>query len=297
MKLLLLLLFIFGSLDSKLYHVINEARHQKVAFDVPSTVLFDAVKQAFAEISAVDSPCDHALMHRLNKLLKPLGMRFVKVKDNNEEFYVLKERKGMYYGRGIYVVRCAKNARPICIQAPHSFFDQKTLPIAFELFKQTRARFFMTNTIHRYKGRLGEVPGSDMEHPADCAHNKRLLFQAVTEGIFTGSPATLFVQIHGFKKKVDDAFDVIVSTGNKKDFYLAARFAKLLKQLPFKIGVYGRDAHRLGALSNVQGRFINLHKGNFLHIENSAETRMEFLNQPRLLQVLTRALIELINEP
>lgn len=294
---LLLLLFIFSSFDSKLYRVINKSRHHKVAFDVPSTVLFNGVKQAFAEVSAVDSPCEPALINRLNKQLKPMGMEFVKIKDNVEEFYVLKERKGMYYGRGIYVVRCERNARPICIQAPHSFFDQKTLPIAFELFKQSRARFFMTNTLHRYKARSGEVPGSDMEHPADCAHNKRLLFQAVTEGIFTGSPTTLFVQIHGFKKRGEDDFDMIVSTGDKKDFYLADRLVKLLKQLPFKIGVYGRDAHRLGALSNVQGRFINLHKGNFLHIENSAETRMEFLNQPGLLQVLARALIELVNEP
>ncbi|WP_129349558.1 hypothetical protein [Sorangium cellulosum] len=49
-------------------------------------------------------------------------------------------------------------AAPLLVEAPHTFFDQGTLPLALAVFEAQRARALLINTSHRYGGR--PRPGS-----------------------------------------------------------------------------------------------------------------------------------------
>ncbi|KYF70946.1 hypothetical protein [Sorangium cellulosum] len=54
-------------------------------------------------------------------------------------------------------------AAPLIVEAPHTFFDRGTLPVALAVFDAQRARALVVNTSHRYGGRPkpGDAAGDD----------------------------------------------------------------------------------------------------------------------------------------
>jgi len=65
------------------------------------------------------------------------------------DVWLLEETRKKKRGAGVVVIRTGL-ARPILIEAPHTFFDAGTLPIAIDVFDAQNARVLMVNTVHRY---------------------------------------------------------------------------------------------------------------------------------------------------
>lgn len=178
-------------------------------------------------------------------------------------------------GRGAYVIRKGSTSSFV-VQAPHTFYDEGTFPIACDLFHRTKARALFINTVHRYKGAPETV---NKEHPADVAHAPMTLFQAGTEGVIEVlGKSTQVIQVHGFADRKLGA-RAVVSVGEKKAGNpLVAKVAKAVEEVTGpKILKYPEDTKELGATTNVQGAVIRRAGGKFLHIEMDDGLRRELV--------------------
>ncbi len=210
-------------------------------------------------------------------------------------YVVLREMRGIRRGAGVYAVRAEAGspgppARPIVIQAPHSFYDEGTGEIALELFERSEATVLMVNTVHRYLGVPGCGPGSGKappkgtSAPADVAHAARSSFQAATQGCARALAGVAFIQRHGYSHDghadVPKDVDVIASKGEAGKAWQDARFDGLVARLRKRLGgdrhvaVFGRDVFALGGLTNAQATFLNAYSDDaFYHLELSRPLR------------------------
>jgi len=177
-------------------------------------------------------------------------------------------------GGGAYLLRLRSESR-VVVQAPHTFFDEGTFPLACELFAASAARALFINTVHRYKG---APPDANGNHPADVAHAEGSMFQAATLGLLGGVIAPTVVQLHGFADE-EGAARVIVSSGDgSSSAPLLERVQSALTEL-MGPGVlrYPADTTKLGATSNVQGAAVRAGGGRFLHVEMASVVRTTLL--------------------
>ncbi|WP_437806114.1 hypothetical protein [Sorangium sp. So ce1078] len=68
------------------------------------------------------------------------------------DLWVLSEDGSRRRGAAAVVLRVG-TAGPLIVEAPHTFFDQGTLPVALAVFEAQQARALIVNTSHRYGGR------------------------------------------------------------------------------------------------------------------------------------------------
>jgi hypothetical protein len=205
---------------------------------------------------------------------------------------LLRERPARRRGGGAYLFRLG--ARPgVVVQAPHTFFDQGTLPLACELFGRADAAALFINTAHRYNA--ADADSTD-EHPADVAHASRSLFQSATEGVLRAAPQTTLVQLHGFAPRESNAMVVISSGQRSNDDPLVGRAAAALSTV-VSPGVlrFPSDTSELGATTNVQGSAARAAGGRFLHVEMAEALRTDLLRDDRLrgrfLDALSQSLL------
>ncbi|WP_437302408.1 hypothetical protein [Sorangium sp. So ce388] len=78
------------------------------------------------------------------------------------DLWVLSDDGPRRRGAAVVVLR-AGPAAPLVVEAPHTFFDRGTLPIALAVFQAQRARALIVNTSHRYGGlpKPGDAVGDD----------------------------------------------------------------------------------------------------------------------------------------
>ncbi len=271
---------------------IRESRHPKEAprFLVPSKKEREVLRRVFAELTAGAGTCAKADIDKAALELKPLSMEILPFEEKSERFLIVRETPPAYRGSGVYVLRCGK-ARPLVIQTPHSYFDLNTSGLGYKTFRDSRARWLMSNSLHRYRSRKDEKP-ADREHPADAAHNPNLLFQAATLGALKADPSLIFVQLHGYDSG-NHAGDVILSGGSRRRSDDAVRFRDAWKPPAWKVLVYGKDASTLGAATNSQGRAINAADGRFLHIEMSPNVRKTMVTSRKNRTPFVKALLSL----
>jgi len=199
-----------------------------------------------------------------------LGFQLSQVQDGAGELWLLREAGERRQGGGLYAFRA--KGFPVCIQAPHTFFDEGTGTIALRLFERLGAACLFTNTFHRH------TPGpGDVDHPADVAHAPRTFFMAAHEGMVAASKWSVF-QIHGFgpKDKIGDDVAAIVSDGQRsRPSAPAVRFrAALASRLQGRrVLLFGTDTHQLGATTNIQGQHTRAAGRQFIHVELSAAAR------------------------
>lgn len=177
-------------------------------------------------------------------------------------------------GGGAYVVRKGSSSA-LVVQAPHTFYDVGTFPLACELFQRTRARALFINTVHRYKT---SPAGADGTHPSDMAHSPASTFQAATEAAVEVIPKISVLQLHGFADRKLGA-RAVVSTGERRGGSpLVARVARALEDVVGpRILKYPEDTNELGATTNVQGAIVRRAGGRFLHIEMDDGLRNDLL--------------------
>jgi hypothetical protein len=182
--------------------------------------------------------------------------------------------KGRRRGGGAYVLRRSSKSS-LVVQAPHTFFDEGTLPLGCELFQRSGARALFINTTHRYKSAPKTADG---KHPADVAHSATSLFHAATEALVAQQKGLALVQVHGFATREVDA-RAVVSSGEKRGGtpWVAKAARTLADVMGGKVLRYPEDTNELGATTNVQGMAVRRAGGKFLHIEMDDEMRRRLL--------------------
>jgi hypothetical protein len=189
------------------------------------------------------------------------------------QIWLLAEKQRDRRGAGAIAIRSGR-ARELVVEAPHTFFDKGTLPIAATVFETWSARALLLNTVHRFS-ELRERPdeGSGDEEAAarrsasDVAHAPRSFFQAAHEALLEVVPGIWAIQIHGFHDAKAPGVSVIVSAaGTRADAAAAASACRTrlgdegVRAFPSEIGI-------LGGLTNVQARSSVRAGSLFYHIE------------------------------
>ena len=178
-------------------------------------------------------------------------------------------------GGGAYLLRLGSPSR-VLVEAPHTLFDEGTLPLGCDLFHRSHARALFIETAHRYKSADKTESGQD---PADVAHQAGSLYQAATEGALDATAnGLLVVQVHGFAARADGA-RIVLSNGTKVpgDALVAKVARALLAVVDGHVLRYPEDEHELGATTNVQGALVRDRGGRFLHVELDSSLRRELL--------------------
>ena len=194
-------------------------------------------------------------------------------------------------GGGAYLLRLEPKSR-IAVQAPHTFFDEGTLPLACELFRTASAAALFIDTAHRYKAAEVDENG---DHPADVAHSTESLFHAATEGFLRSVQNATVVQLHGFAPRESGAAAVLSSGSTERAVPLVLRAQEMLAPVvPGRVARFPDEAGELGATTNVQGALVRATGGRFLHVELSAGLRKALLAdgamRMRVMVALSRSL-------
>ncbi len=183
---------------------------------------------------------------------------------------LLRERADSRRGGGAYVVRTGSTSN-LVVQAPHTFYDEGTLPLACDMFQRAQARALFINTTHRYKS-APETRGG--EHPADVAHAEDSMFLAMTEGLLAAIPTVDVIQLHGFQNR-EAAARAVVSAGERRPgspLVTRAR-ASFEEVVGPRVMAYPEDTNELGATTNVEGMAVRRSGGRFLHVEMDGDLR------------------------
>lgn len=223
---------------------------------------------------------------------KEFGFEVVPL-DSWPDAVLVRETGDRKRGGGAYVIR--KNATSnLIVQAPHTFYDEGTFPLACEFFQRTKARALYINTTHRYKS----APEANGQHPADVAHSPTTIFQAATEGAIDALGKPSIVQLHGFAdRKLGGR--AVVSTGEKKQGgpYVAKVAGALEAVVGPKVLKYPDDTNELGATTNVQGSIVRRAGGAFLHIEMADTLRRDLIRDASMRQKALDALAGAVANP
>lgn len=176
-------------------------------------------------------------------------------------------------GGGAYLVRRSSTST-LVVQAPHTFYDEGTLPLGCAFFSTQKARALFINTVHRYKA-APEGEGAS----SDVAHLPHSLFQSATEGALAAIGGAAVVQLHGFDNRPMKA---VVSSGEDR-----AGIAHVTRAATALDAVFGGGVARfpedpgsrdLGATTNVQGRLVRARGSRFLHVEMRRDVRTLLLD-------------------
>jgi hypothetical protein len=183
---------------------------------------------------------------------------------------LLREQLRDRRGAGAYVVRTGSTST-LVVQAPHTFYDEGTFPLACDMFQRTQARALFINTTHRYKSAADDRNG---EHPADVAHAPDSIFLAMTEGLVTAIPTVDVIQLHGFQNRETSARAVVSAGERRPGSALVARARTNLEAVVGpRVLAYPEDTNELGATTNVEGMTVRRSGGRFLHVEMDGELR------------------------
>lgn len=201
---------------------------------------------------------------------------------------LVREVAGKRRGGGAYVVRPGSTSR-LFVQAPHTFHDEGTLPLAYELFARARAAALFVSTAHRYKAAPKTAAGA---WPADVAHARDSFFQAATEGALRArTTPSVVVQLHGYGEREGGGAAVVSAGVRTPGHPLVARATTALGRIVSTAASantagsvlrFPDDHGELGATTNVQGAIVREAGGQFLHVELAAPLRRALLDDATL---------------
>jgi hypothetical protein len=204
------------------------------------------------------------------------GFALISGRDDGGEIWILRELEGKRSGAGFYALRA--KGLPVCIQAPHTFFDQGTGELALATFAKLRASCLCANTVHRRE--------------VDVAHAEESLFLSATEGLLEARKWPI-VQLHGFARdSLPQNVAAVVSEGAPRTT-ASARLQKALHLEPGRVLLYPRDTRELGGTKNIVGARARAAGALFLHIEMSPEARQTLLDSPLPLVAALREALAL----
>lgn len=211
---------------------------------------------------------------------------------DGESFILINEKSSSHWGSGSFLVREAGISKKV-LQAPHSFFDEKTGDLALLMFlarKSFKAVFF--NTVHRYTHEDGTVLKLENSglNQADACHWPDHPIAVVTRHGFETLGISVF-QIHGFEKKQGYP-DVILSSGSEtQNAQTVGVKASIKAFLPdYDVKMFPVDVDFLGGTQNVQGKDARTLGGHFTHMELADSLREDLQTSSELRVDLACAL-------
>jgi hypothetical protein len=192
---------------------------------------------------------------------------------------VLFEGGEAWRGTGTYVFRTSREAAPVMLQAPHSYYDIHTGEIVEKLFEETEARAFFFNSLHRYRGARHKREGGTA-HPSDLAHDTSSFFHLFMTEYLMHRPDTLVAQFHGYAddELEEEGIGVVLSNGSEEPTPFTGRLESGLSEIleDWEIAIYPDDTDKYAATANIQGRWIRRYgRGHFVHVELIDELRDE----------------------
>lgn len=186
------------------------------------------------------------------------------------------------------VVLRLQSARPLAIEAPHSFFDEGTLAVALDLFTTSHARMLLVNTVHRYRSSKkdqGATSESDDDREraplSDVAHAPASFFLAAHEAFLESIPSGVVVQIHGFSDSSIEGADAVISAARTASS-VEPIAQQLQRQLQLRVLVYPKDTRKLGGTTNVQAKLSRRMGQRFIHLELSRSLRQRLAKDGEL---------------
>ncbi|MEO0460117.1 MAG: hypothetical protein AAF219_04675 [Myxococcota bacterium] len=238
---------------------------------------------------------DRALSDDTRAYFASIGLEVTTIEESGESWIALLERGPEFSGTGGYVFRRGAVKAEVLIQAPHTFHDLFTAPIAYDVFVETGVRGFFFNTIHRYRHET--LQSAAVDHPGDLAHNNASFFHAISTAYLTRRTTAVALQIHGFNnpRLRERGVRAVVSGGIPSPTGTSALLTKALRE-PFGDGValYGEKVHSYGATTNSLSRWCAQHAvGQFLHLELDFEAREKFRDEPAELIDAIKRFVEL----
>lgn len=272
---------------SELEDVLQPLRRSAGEYKTPSDAQRGAFKDWVAHLLTA------AAAEALPSRAAPEGFigRFV----DGGSIWLVAEHGPTKVGAGAYAIR-PKARNDVVIEAPHTFFDQGTLPLALSLFQALDARALLINTLHRAGGASDEVEDERLERArsgkeeGDLAHQTDSYYQVTHSLLGAEWPKTRFVQVHGFRdEKVPGALVVVSAAGTNFDPLPVARALND----SFGAGtaqVYPDEVKKLGGTTNAQARACKEAGWPFLHLEIAASFRQRMERQASLREQFARAL-------
>jgi len=257
-------------------------------FKLPDPISLQVFGELFRECVSLHESGDEREVLRLKPEFNAIGFELSRISGTGRRSYsVIKEKDTIRSGGGFYVLTgAARKVRPVIIQAPHARSDSKTGRISLELFKKLKVNAFFSSTMRRDVAPAPADANPDAVQLmgaglADPAHNPSHFFQIATEVYLRLHPDSMLIQLHGFAEEPSIPvrnFDVILSCGrvinSERPVHRAMKQIMIKSLKNKKIGVFGKDTLELGALSNIQGNYVNsCTSGFFLHLELSKSYR------------------------
>ena len=277
-----------GSLDTYLNLKIS---------NIPAANQNNYTEASFSEINDWENIIEYILDKNITQartVAATLNYRILFFTDSvyDENYYILEEKAPFHNYWGTYVFNQAACRKSLILQAPHTKHDTKTGKEAIFCFVRLSSKALFLSGTHRcnhtaYSSCSGTTKScstnSEAYRVSDMAHNTETVFQKTTEVLIDNNDSAIFVQLHGFGKKVSDPF-IIMSNGTRKT--PSVDYITILKEnlyevddsLTFKIAHIDTNWNRLIGFTNTQGRLLNNSSshcntsatntfGNFIHIE------------------------------
>lgn len=216
---------------------------------------------------------------------RELGWNVTEFECGSDKCIAISERAGKQFGRGLYLIRLTSK-NPICLQAPHRYFDLHTGTIGLKMFEESQVWAAAFNTLHRKK--------------VDAAHEVEHYLNAFTRALLVARSELTVVQLHGFSKSKFEAEKaatrIIVSDGSRHPNRLAHLVAMDLKEhyQPNSVRLYPLEIRDLGGTKNVQALTLRSRGSvGFLHLELHPNVRKQLKSSKKsraeLCALLARA--------
>jgi hypothetical protein len=258
------------------YHSARAYERGSFRYAAPAAARLTKVRELFAALGRGLAP--GAPPAALVARAREAGLELVHGSDEAGELWIVREPAGRRGGDGLYALR--PGGFPVCVQAPHTFFDEGTGDVAVALFRTLGASCLSVNTVHRRE--------------VDVAHAEASVFLAATEGLVAGARWPI-VQVHGFGKNpaVPAGVVAVVSEGTRTP-RLALRLQALLSRDHGRVLLFPRDTRALGATTNREGHCARAAGVGFLHLEMSMAWRRTLRTE---VAPLARVLREALKPP
>lgn len=211
---------------------------------------------------------------------------------NFGRIWLLAESSGTNTGGGALALRAHARTQLI-IEAPHTFFDTKTLSLAVAAFEETKAQALLINTVHRGglgsdKRRIDHIRRGKTD--SDAAHNDQSFFHQAHLELIRLWPQASVIQLHGYRDEKVPRAKIIVSAAGG-----SAAIAPLARALNDALGpgtaaLYPSEVAELGGTTNKQAAASRKEGSAFIHLELASSLRMRLARQPALRKRFTQAL-------
>jgi hypothetical protein len=202
--------------------------------------------------------------------------------DENAISYILREKRPIQKGWGLYVFRVDSTSN-IIVEAPHPLYDRRTPSVALDIYRALDARALLIAGAHR---------NANSDGSADMTHVTESIFQSVHVALSQVTQAVsgdvIILQIHGFHTSKHEGYPQVVFGFGEKiqptEFALAQKLKDALSEQEIIVGLCTGDVWQdLCGTTNAQATITS--RVVFMHIELDESIRK---NDDALLTALVQ---------